>query len=255
MTNYLKVIIHHQIAHLELCKLDTLNALSTNFCNQIDKAIKECDENDDVKVILISSSAKHFCAGADIAEMRDLTITQVVQSEFIGCVKYLAQAKKPIVVAVNGLALGGGCELVEMCDIVIAGQSARFAHPEITLAAMPGAGGTQRLPRAIGKAQSFDLLLTGRALTAHEALTAGLVSRVVQDNELLQTAMQVSEQIASFSTLVTQRIKRSLKNAWELPLSEGLHEEMRLFHQCFTDPDFAEGLAAFSEKRPPKYLS
>ena len=253
MTDHLRLHIDQHIAHLQMCKTETLNALDSEFCDAIDRAVQTCDDDQDVKVILISSTAKHFCAGADIAEMRRLSIEQVVAQDFVGCVKYLQQAKKPVIAAVNGMALGGGCELVEMCDIVIAAHSAKFAHPEITLAAMPGAGGTQRLARAIGKAQSFDMLLTGRALTAHEALAAGLVSRVVEDADLLSTARQVAEKIASFSSPVTQRIKASLKNSWELPLRDGLREEMRLFHQCFTDPDFAEGLAAFTEKRQPNY--
>ena len=255
MTSNLQLSIHNHVAHLQLCNTKTLNALSTEFCHEIDQAVQDFDHNDEVKVILISSAAKHFCAGADIEEMRSLSIEKVVETDFVGCVKYLGQANKPIVVAVNGMALGGGCELVEMCDIVIAASSAKFAHPEITLAAMPGAGGTQRLARAIGKAQSFDMLLTGRSLTSQEALAAGLVSRVVEDDHLLPTAIQIAEKIATFSSPVTQRIKASLKNNWELPIKEGLREEMRLFHMCFTDPDFAEGLAAFSEKRPPKFKS
>lgn len=252
MTNIQVSIVNH-VAHIELCKNETLNALSQEFCAEIDQAVKICDDDSDVKVILISSTAKHFCAGADIAEMQGLSIEQVVEEGFIGCVKYLANARKPIVVAVNGMALGGGCELVEMCDIVVAADNAKFAHPEITLAAMSGAGGTQRLTRAIGKAQSFDMLLTGRAITAQEALIAGLVSRVVKQEDLAATARQIAKQIASFSGPVTQRIKASLKNNWERPLSEGLHEEMRLFHMCFTDADFAEGLKAFVEKRPPNF--
>lgn len=251
----IKVSIANQVAHIELCKNQTLNALSKEFCAEIDQAVQTCDDDASVKVMLISSTAKHFCAGADIAEMQSLRIEQVVEDEFVGCVKYLANAKKPIVVAVNGMALGGGCELVEMCDIVVAADTAKFAHPEITLAAMSGAGGTQRLTRAIGKAQSFDMMLTGRAITAQEALIAGLVSRVVKQEELAVTAMQIAKQIASFSGPVTQRIKASLKNNWERPLSEGLQEEMRLFHMCFADADFAEGLKAFVEKRQPIFSS
>lgn len=249
----IKVNIANHVAHLQLSKVEDFNALSTEFCKEIDYAVKTCDEDDSVKVIVISSIAKHFCAGADIAEMQSLTIDLVVEEQFVGCAKYLAKAKKPIVVAVNGLALGGGCELVEMCDIVVAADTAKFAHPEIALAAMSGAGGTQRLTRAIGKALSYDMLLTGRTLTAQEALIAGLVSRVVDEKELLTTAMQIAGKIAAFSGPVTQRIKASLKNNWERPLKEGLHEEMRLFHMCFTDPDFAEGLRAFTEKRAPKF--
>ena len=161
----------------------------------------------------------------------------------------------PKVAAVNGLALGGGCELVEMCDIVIAAENARFAHLEITLAAMPGAGGTQRLTRAIGKAQALDMLLTGRYLTAQEALLMGLVSRVVSEDELISTATKVAENIASFSSPIAQRINQSVKNNWQTTLDEGLVREKRLFHKCFAEADFAEGLRAFVEKRAPKFSS
>lgn len=253
MSANLQVSIHHHVAHVQLSHTASLNALSIAFCKAIDDAIRSADEDGNVKAILISSTAKHFCAGADIAEMRGLSSEQVIQTEFVGCVKYLAEAKKPIVVTVHGMALGGGCELVEMCDIVIAGESAKFAHPEITLAAMPGAGGTQRLTRAIGKAQAMDMLLSARPLNAQEALLAGLVSRVVPDSELIATATQVVEKIASFSAPVAQRIKASVKNSGRMPLVDGLTHEMRLFHQCFADPDFAEGLAAFTEKRRPNF--
>lgn len=142
-----------------------------------------------------------------------------------------------------------------MCDIVIASSSAKFGHPEITLAAMPGAGGTQRLTRALGKVQSMDMLLTGRTLSAQEALAVGLVSRVVQDSELIGTTTNIAEKIASFSSSVAQRIKASVKNTFEQPLSNALKIETSMFHQCFTDSDFQEGLTAFVEKRAPKFAN
>lgn len=242
-----------RVAHLQLCNISTLNALNIDLCDEIDNAIHACDEDATVKVILISSAAKHFCAGADIAEMSQLTADQVRESSFAGCVSYLARARKPIVVAVNGMALGGGCELIEMCDVVVASKSAKFGHPEITLAAMPGAGGTQRLTRAIGKAMSLDMLLTARTLTSDEALQAGLVSRVVDDTALLTEAMFVAEKIASFSSSVTQRIKANVRNNYVLSLDQGLLEEKKAFHMCFDDEDFKEGLTSFLEKRKPVF--
>lgn len=157
-----------------------------------------------------------------------------------------------LIVAVRGLAAGGGCELVEMCDIVVAAASARFSHPEITLAAMPGAGGTQRLARVLGKHLAMDLLLTGRALSADEALAAGLVSRVVADEALETTAMSIARQVASYSNPVACRIKASVNEA-QVQLESGLALERSLFHACFSEQDFREGLRAFIEKRAPRF--
>lgn len=253
MQHPIQVSVANHVAHIQLGHHATLNALSFDFCNAIDEAVKSCDENSDVKVILLSSTAKHFCAGADISEMEKMSSADAQSIDFVGCVKYVGHANKPVIAAVHGLALGGGCELVEMCDIVIAANSAKFGHPEITLAAMPGAGGTQRLTRALGKAQSLDMLLTGRILSAQEALAVGLVSRVVQDSELISIASGIAEKIASFSSPVAQRIKASVKNTFEQPLSSALKIEASMFHQCFAESDFQEGLRAFIEKRVPKF--
>lgn len=255
MKDLIQVSIKNHVGHIQLSHHTSLNALSVEFCEAIDQAVKNFDADSQVKVILLSSAAKHFCVGADIAEMKNMSHTDARQIDFVGCVKYLAEATKPIVAAVHGFALGGGCELVEMCDIVIASTSAKFGHPEITLAAMPGAGGTQRLTRALGKAQSMDLLLTGRTLSAQEALAVGLVSRVVHDHELLSAATSIAEKVASFSSPVAQRIKASVKNTFEQPISRALKIETSLFQQCFAESDFQEGLAAFIEKRTPNFSS
>ncbi|WP_242463373.1 enoyl-CoA hydratase-related protein [Rhodocyclus tenuis] len=179
---------------------------------------------------------------------------EAVAGNFVGCVSFLPEVSKPVIVAVNGLAAGGGCELVEMCDIVIAGESARFCHPEITLAAMPGAGGTQRLSRVVGKHLALDLLLTGRMLGAAEAQAAGLVSRVVADGELAGTAWEVARQVAAFSGPVARRIKALVK-ASQSGLAQGLAAESAAFQQCFAEDDFREGLAAFIARRPAKFVS
>ena len=240
------------VGHLVLRRAEALNALDRAFCAEIDAALTAFDDAPEVRTILIASALKHFCAGADIREMTQLSHAQAVAEGFVGCVRALPAVRKPVVVAVNGLAAGGGCELVEMCDIVIAGESARFCHPEITLAAMPGAGGTQRLPRIVGKHLAMDLLLTGRAMTAQEALAAGLVSRIVADDALASTARAVAQQVAAFSSPVACRIKRSVCET-QTGLADGLRAERDRFHQCFVEADFQEGLHAFIERRPPVF--
>ena len=240
------------VGHLKLNRANALNALNVQFCSEIDASLFALDAREDVRAILISTSLKHFCAGADIKEMLDMTAEQAKASGFIGCVSAPRQVQKPLIVAVKGLAAGGGCELVEMCDIVIAAASARFCHPEITLAAMPGAGGTQRLARVVGKHIAMDLLLTGRALSADEALMAGLVSRVVPDDELEAAAMSVALLVASYSAPVARRIKAAINNT-QVQLDAGLEMEREQFHECFSEHDFREGLVAFTEKRKARF--
>lgn len=241
------------VGHLKLARPDALNALDQRFCREIDEALFVLDERDDVRAILISSTLAHFCAGADIREMAAMTAEEAEAAAFTGCVSALPRVKKPVVAAVRGLAAGGGCELVEMCDVVIAAVSARFCHPEITLAAMPGAGGTQRLTRVVGKHVAMDLLLTGRSLSADEALVAGLVSRVVPDAQLETAAISVAKLIASHSSPVARRIKASVNDA-QARLDAGLAMERKRFHECFSEHDFREGLAAFIEKRKANFL-
>lgn len=244
---------HDGVGHVTLSRPGALNALSREFCQEIDAALRDLDNAECVRAILISSALKHFCAGADIREMAEMTAEEVVAGQFTGCVASLPDISKPVIVAVKGLAAGGGCELVEMCDIVIAAASAKFRHPEITLAAMPGAGGTQRLPRVVGKHVAMDMLLTGRALSADEALAAGLVSRVVPDEQLDATALAIARQVASFSGPVTRRIKASV-NDTQVGLATGLTAERDRFHCCFAEHDFREGVGAFIEKRSARFL-
>ena len=185
--------------------------------------------------------------------MAQITAEEAMAERFTGCVSSLSDISKPVVVAVRGLAAGGGCELVEMCDIVVAALTAKFCHPEITLAAMPGAGGTQRLSRVVGKHVAMDLLLTGRALSAEEALAAGLVSRIVPDDQLEDMALAVAKLVASFSGPVTRRIKASV-NETQVNLAAGLVAERDRFHNCFNEYDFREGVSAFIEKRSAHFL-
>jgi len=241
------------VGHIILNRVGALNALSREFCHEIDDALRDLNNTESVRAVLISSALKHFCAGADIREMAEMTAEEVIAEQFTGCVSSLFDISKPVIVAVKGLAAGGGCELVEMCDIVIAAATARFCHPEITLAAMPGAGGTQRLARVVGKHIAMDLLLTGRSLSADEALAAGLVSRIVPDEQLEDAALAVAKQVASFSGPVTRRIKASV-NDTQVNLETGLIVERDRFHRCFTEHDFREGVRAFIEKRRANFL-
>lgn len=241
------------VGHITLNRFGALNALSREFCHEIDVALRDLDNTESVRAILISSALKHFCAGADIREMAEMTAEEAIESQFTGCVSSLPDISKPVIVAVKGLAAGGGCELVEMCDIVIAAATAKFCHPEITLAAMPGAGGTQRLSRVVGKHIAMDLLLTGRALSAEEALAAGLVSRIVPDEQLEDVASAVAKLVASFSGPVTRRIKASV-NDTQVNLATGLIAERDRFHCCFIEHDFREGVSAFIEKRGAHFL-
>lgn len=249
----LNLELHDGVGHITLNRPDALNALSRQFCHEIDLALRDLDNTESVRAILISSALKHFCAGADIREMAEMTAEEAMAGQFTGCVSSLPDISKPVIVAVKGLAAGGGCELVEMCDIVIAAATAKFCHPEITLAAMPGAGGTQRLPRVVGKHLAMDLLLTGRALSADEALAAGLVSRIVPDEQLEDAALAVAKQVASFSGPVARRIKASV-NDTQANLAAGLVAERERFHRCFTEHDFREGVSAFIEKRNAHFL-
>lgn len=241
------------VGHITLNRVGALNALSREFCREIDDALRDLDNTDNIRAILITSALKHFCAGADIREMAEMTAEEAIAGQFTGCVSNLPDISKPVIVAVKGLAAGGGCELVEMCDIVIAAASAKFCHPEITLAAMPGAGGTQRLSRVVGKHIAMDLLLTGRVLSADQALAAGLVSRIVPDEQLEVAALTVAKQVASFSGPVTRRIKASV-NDTQVHLETGLIAERDRFHCCFAEHDFREGVRAFIEKRNARFL-
>ena len=241
------------VGHITLNRSGALNALSRGFCREIDVALGELEAAESVRAILLSSALKHFCAGADIGEMAEMTAQEAIAEQFSGCVSRLPTVSKPVIVAVRGLAAGGGCELVEMCDIVIAADSAKFCHPEITLAAMPGAGGTQRLSRVVGKHIAMDLFLTGRALSAEEAMAAGLVSRIVPDEQLEDVALAVARQVASFSSPVARRIKASVGDA-QVNLANGLVAERNRFHECFSEYDFREGLGAFMEKRTAHFL-
>ena len=241
------------VSILRLNRPQTLNALSREVMSALVQALAEAEADDDTGCIVLAGSARAFAAGADIAEMRGLSWPDVWVEDFLGDWDRVAQCRKPIVAAVAGYALGGGCELAMMCDIIIAARNAKFGQPEIKLGIIPGAGGTQRLVRAIGKAQAMDLILTGRFMTAEEALAAGLVSRVVDDEAVMDEALSVAKTIAGHSRTAVLAAKEAVLRAFETPLAEGVRYERRLFHALFATHDQKEGMAAFLEKRKPRW--
>src|ERR1043166_6963224 len=231
-----------------------LNALNAALVAEIGSAFDDLEADPAIGAIVLTGNEKAFAAGADIKEMAEKTYMQAYQEDFItrGWER-VAQCRKPVVAAVGGFALGGGCEVAMMCDIVIAAENAHFGQPEINLGTMPGAGGTQRLPRFVGKAKAMDLCLTGRMMDAAEAERAGLVARVVPAASLMDEAMKVAETIASMSLPALMIAKESLNRAFETTLAEGMKFERRVFHSLFATADQKEGMAAFVAKRPAKF--
>ncbi|HXR58694.1 MAG TPA: enoyl-CoA hydratase [Burkholderiales bacterium] len=231
-----------------------LNALSPELMQALAKALYAYDADDGIGAIVITGSEKAFAAGADIAVMKDFDFQHAYKSDYITRDwEHLRNIRKPVIAAVAGYALGGGCEVAMMCDIVIAAESARFGQPEINLGTFPGSGGTQRLPRAIGKAKAMDMILTARMMDAQEAERSGLVSRVVPNDKLLAEAMAVAEKIAAYSLPAVMMAKEAVNRAYEASLAEGVRFERRLFHATFALEDQKEGMAAFVEKRKPKF--
>ena len=231
-----------------------LNALNDELMDELGAALLAFDADDGVGAIVVTGSEKAFAAGADIGAMRDWSYMDVFKSEYITRNwETIKRVRKPVIAAVAGYALGGGCELAMMCDFIIAADNARFGQPEIKLGIIPGAGGTQRLPRAVGKAKAMDLALTGRLMDAQEAERAGLVARVVPTDKLLEEAIGAATVIAAFSLPSVLMAKEAINRAYELPLSEGLLFERRLFHSLFATEDQKEGMAAFVQKRSARF--
>jgi enoyl-CoA hydratase len=231
-----------------------LNALSPKLMQELGRALLELDADQDVGAILITGNDKAFAAGADIAAMKDFSHMDAFMSNYITRDwEHIRGVRKPVIAAVAGYALGGGNELAMMCDIIIAADNAKFGQPEINLGVMPGAGGTQRLPRFTSKAKAMDMCLTARMLDAQEAERAGLVSRVVPADKLMEEALGVAAKIAAYSLPVVMMLKESINRAYESTLSEGILFERRLFHSQFGLEDQKEGMAAFVEKRKPAF--
>ena len=255
--NYENILVttHGRVGLVTLNRPKALNALNDALMDELGVALRAFDADDGVGAIVITGSEKAFAAGADIGAMKDWTYMDVFKSDYITRNwEELKRIRKPVIAAVAGYALGGGCELVMMCDIVIAADSARFGQPEIKLGIIPGAGGTQRLPRAVGKAKAMDLVLTARTMDAQEAERAGLVSRVVPAADLLDEALAAGASIAQYSLPAVMMAKEAVQRAYETPLAEGLLVERRLFHSLFATADQKEGMSAFLEKRPPRFV-
>jgi enoyl-CoA hydratase len=232
-----------------------LNALNAQLIGELDRALSEIDADPSVAVVVLTGSEKAFAAGADIKEMAEKDFASAFQSDFIAPWSRIGQHRKPVIAAVAGYALGGGCELAMMCDVILAADSAKFGQPEINLGTIPGAGGTQRLARAIGKAKTMEMVLTGRMMDAAEAERSGLVARVVPAADLLEEAIRLGEVIAAKSQPVVQMAKDAVNAAYETPLAEGLRVERRLFYATFATEDRREGMAAFTEKRSPNFTN
>jgi len=231
-----------------------LNALNAALVAELGSALDDFESDAAIGAIVLTGSEKAFAAGADVKEMAPKSYPEIYLEDFITSAwERVAQCRKPVIAAVAGFALGGGCEIAMMCDIVIAAENARFGQPEINLGTMPGAGGTQRLARFIGKAKAMDLCLTGRMMDAAEAERAGLVSRVVPAAELVLEAVKIAERIAQMSRPIAMMVKESVNRAFETTLTEGVRFERRLFHATFATEDRKEGMAAFIEKRKPTF--
>ncbi|KAJ3330621.1 putative enoyl-CoA hydratase, mitochondrial [Blyttiomyces sp. JEL0837] len=230
-----------------------LNALCSPLMKDLNDALREFDADDEVGAIVLTGSEKAFAAGADIKEMSTLTFVDNYKKNFIGDWTGINHIRKPIIAAVNGFALGGGCEVAMMCDIIYAGDKAKFGQPEIKLGTIPGAGGTQRLTHLIGKSKAMDLVLTGGMMDAVEAERAGLVAKIFPADKLVDEAVKSASVIASYSLPSVMMAKEAVNKALELPLNEGLHLERRLFHSTFATHDQKEGMKAFAEKRAASF--
>ncbi|WP_039018637.1 enoyl-CoA hydratase [Halocynthiibacter namhaensis] len=248
------VEIEDHIKTIRLNRPDALNALNSTLLTELADAVKAADENDKVRCIIITGSDKAFAAGADIKEMSEKSFVDVYMNDLFGPeTDQLVKARKPIIAAVSGYALGGGCELAMMCDFIIASETAKFGQPEINLGVVAGIGGTQRLSRYVGKSKSMDMHLTGRFMDAEEAERSGLVSRVVPVKKLMEEAMSAAHKISEKSMLTSMVVKETVNRAWETTLSEGLLFERRAFHSLFASEDQKEGMAAFLDKRQAQF--
>ncbi|XP_076442726.1 enoyl-CoA hydratase, mitochondrial-like, partial [Babylonia areolata] len=235
---------------IQLNRPKALNALCGPLMDELKIALKELQEDKDVGCIVITGNEKAFAAGADIKEMHQMkSFADTYNCNFLSDWDVVAKCRKPTIAAVNGFALGGGCELAMMCDIIYAGDKAQFGQPDITLGTIPGGGGTQRLVRAIGKSKAMEMLLTGYRMSAKDAEKAGLVSKVVPAGDLVDEAVKTAEKIAGYSKLTAALCKEAVNASQEMSLSEGLHLELRLFHATFGTHDHTEGMTAFVEKR------
>ncbi|WP_130910545.1 enoyl-CoA hydratase, partial [Pseudomonas sp. Sample_9] len=238
-----------RVGLITLNRPQALNALNAQLVSEVNHALDTLEADAHIGCIVFTGSKKAFAAGADIKEMAELTYPQIYMDDLFSDSDRVANRRKPIIAAVNGFALGGGCELALMCDFILAGDNARFGQPEINLGVLPGMGGTQRLTRAVGKAKAMEMCLSGRMIDAVEAERCGIVARIVPSDELLDEALKVAAVIAGKSLPIAMMIKESVNRAFEVNLTEGVRFERRVFHAAFATQDQKEGMAAFIAKR------
>ncbi len=247
--------VRGKVGLITLNRPQALNALNAQIIREIGHVLDIWEADEAIGCIVVTGSDKAFAAGADIKEMQAKSYMQAYKEDFIGAWDRLARCRKPTIAAVAGFALGGGCEMAMMCDFIIAADTAKFGQPEIKLGVMPGAGGTQRLTRFVGKAKAMEMCLTGRTMDAAEAERAGLVSRVVPAADLLADALKTADTIAAMSLPITMMTKESVNRSYETTLTEGIRFERRVFHAMFSINDQKEGMTAFVEKRKPKFTN
>ncbi|MFJ2526773.1 enoyl-CoA hydratase [Pseudomonas helmanticensis] len=244
---------HGRVGLITLNRPQALNALNAQLVSEVNQALDALEADANIGCIVLTGSKKAFAAGADIKEMAELTYPQIYMDDLFSDSDRVANRRKPIIAAVNGFALGGGCELALMCDFILAGDNAKFGQPEINLGVLPGMGGTQRLTRAVGKAKAMEMCLSGRLIDAVEAERCGIVARIVPSDELLDEALKVAAVIASKSLPIAMMIKESVNRAFEVNLTEGVRFERRVFHAAFATQDQKEGMAAFIAKREAEF--
>jgi enoyl-CoA hydratase len=245
--------VRGRVGLITLNRPQAMNALNNPLMRELMDALAAFDKNDAVGAMVITGNEKAFAAGADIKEMADQSIQQMMDRDHVGVFGRIRTIQKPVIAAVSGWALGGGCEVALSCDMIVASESARFGQPEITIGVIPGAGGTQRLARAVGKAIAMEMILNNRTLTAQEALQFGMVNRVVPVDGYLEEALGLAEEIASRAPLAVRAAKKMINQSFERPLSEGLSEERQQFYNLFATEDQKEGMQAFIDKRKPRW--
>ena len=254
MSNIVIAETHGKVGLIRINRPEALNALNNEVVDGISSAVAACEADENIGCIVLTGSSKVFAAGADIAFMKDFGYMDAYQPDFITRNwERIKTCRKPVIAAVAGYALGGGCEIAMMCDMIYAAENAKFGQPEIKIGTLPGAGGTQRLPRAVGKAKAMDLCLTGRMMDAAEAERCGLVARIFPTDKLVEETLAAAQVIASYSLPVIMIVKEAVNRAYETSLTEGLLSERRTFHASFALDDQKEGMAAFIEKLKPQF--
>jgi enoyl-CoA hydratase len=254
MTQVVLTETHGKVGLIRINRPEAMNALNNEVVDAIGAAVDAFEADENIGCMVITGNDKAFAAGADIGFMKDFDYMHAYKTDFITRNwERIKTARKPVIAAVSGFALGGGCEMAMMCDMIFAADTAKFGQPEIRLGTMPGAGGTQRLPRAVGKAKAMDMCLTARMMDANEAEKAGLVARIIPAEQLLEETLKAAQTIAGYSLPVIMMIKETVNRAYESSLNEGLLFERRVFHSVFALEDQKEGMAAFVEKRKPVF--